>query len=291
MNKKQVMKVTYTDTGRSIYGIALDSDRVLLENSNVAYLSDNKTHTLQRYANKTFAVMQSAWDKSVEITATRNVPTEVRTLLEQGMSDFLEAEKLNEQLKLIQQQLSDKLEFVQQVMPVDVTTARGILLPEEFIEVFQSNLSASVKNELNNLEQICVGYFNDPCPYRFEIYGGNDNKTLLIEREVFIEKYYRCENEMCCEEYDGTMSMRHEAKHTNLYQRYIKEYSEPLPVKGVDFHERLGFGDKSTLMYMCSYTIPLTKDLTEEYAKQLAKDFCDPKKRLDKEKPNKGAER
>ncbi len=280
MNKKQVVKVKETVNAwgtvetNNYYGIAINENQVLLENSRV--VSEG-----------------SMYNTTVEISATRNVPSALRKSLEDGLSAYLDLEKKRKELEILTKEVNSLRRFVNETMPLECNKAKGYLSDREFIEVFEKNLSKPVKQELERCKRLNVGYgsYRDDngTPYDFYIENYN-GKALRLERNVDIDKYYRTENEMVYQEYDGTMQFHSEAEKTKTYKNYISKYSNPLPVKS-KCEEYLELGDKDYLIYNCVYRIPLDKPLTQEYAKKLAEDFCDPKKDLTKVKKTKGVER
>lgn len=280
MNRKQVVKVKETVNAwgkvetNNYYGIAINENQVLLENSRVV-------------------AEGSMYNTTVEISATRNVPSALRKSLEDGLSAYLDLEKKRKELEILTKEVNSLRRFVNETMPLECNKAKGYLSDREFIEIFEKNLSRPVKQELERCKHLNVGYgsYRDDngTPYDFYIenYKG---KALRLERNVDISKYYRTENEMVYQEYDGCMQFHNGAEKTKTYKKYISEYSNPLPVKS-KCEEFLELGDKDYLIYNCVYRIPLDKPLTEEYAKKLAEDFCDPKKDLTKVKKAKGVER
>lgn len=280
MNKKQVVKVKETVNAwgtveiNNYYGIAINENQVLLENSRV--VSEG-----------------SMYNTTVEISATRNVPSALRKSLEDGLSAYLDLEKKRKELEVLTKEVNSLRRFVNETMPLECNKAKGYLSDREFIEIFEKNLSRPVKQELERCKRLNVGYgsYRDDngTPYDFYIENYN-GKALRLERNVDIDKYYRTENEMVYQEYDGTMQFHSGAEKTKTYKNYISKYSNPLPVKS-KCEEYLELGDKDYLIYNCVYRIPLDKPLTQEYAKKLAEDFCDPKKDLTKVKKTKGVER
>lgn len=280
MNKKQVIKVKVTSNawGRvetnNYYGIAIDENQVLLENSMVVSTEGSKYTT-------------------VEVSATRNVPPALRKSLEDGLSAYLDLEKKRKELDELTKEVNSLRSFVNETMPLECNKAKGYLSDKEFIEEFKKNLSRPVKQELERCKRLNVGYgsYRDDNGTPYDLYIENySGKALRLERNVHIDKYYRTENEMVYQEYDGCMQFHDGAEKTKTYKKYISEYSNPLPVKS-KCDEFLELGDKDYLIYNCVYRIPLDKPLTEEYAKKLAEDFCDPKKDLTKVKKAKGTER
>ena len=277
MNKKQVVKVKVTSKvwntveTNNCYGIAIDESQILLENSRVVSAENSKNTT-------------------VEVSATRNVPSALRKSLEDGLSAYLDLEKKRKELDELTKEVNSLRKFVNETMPLECNKAKGYLSDREFIEEFKKNLSKPVKLELERCKRLNVGYGSyNGTPYDFCIFNYN-SKELRIERNVHIDKYYRTENEMVYQEYDGCMQFHEGAEKTKTYKNYISKYSNPLPVKS-KCEEYLELGDKDYLIYNCVYEIPLTKPLTREYAKKLAEDFCDPKKDLTKVKKSKGQER
>lgn len=280
MNKKQVVKVKETVNAwgtvetNNYYGIAINEKQVLLENSRVV-------------------AEGSMYNTTVEISATRNVPFALRKSLEDGLSAYFDLEKKRKELEILTKEVNSLRRFVNETMPLECNKAKGYLSDREFIEIFEKSLSKPVKQELERCKHLNVGYgsYRDDngTPYDFYIENYN-GKALRLERNVDIDKYYRTENEMVYQEYDGTMQFHSGAEKTKTYKNYISKYSNPLPVKS-KCEEFLEIGDKDYLIYNCVYRIPLDKPLTEEYAKKLAEDFCDPKKDLTKVKKTKGVER
>ena len=283
MNKKQVVKVKVTSNAwntvqtNNYYGIAIDENQILLENSKVVSTEENKYYST-----------------TVEVSATRNVPPDLRKSLEDGLSAYLDLEKKCKKLDELTKEVNSLRKFVNETMPLECNKAKGYLSDREFIEEFKKNLSKPVKQELERCKRLNVGYgsYRDDngTPYDFYIFSYNGKEHLTAARNVDIDKYYRKENEMVYQEYDGTMQFHSGAEKTKTYKNYISKYSNPLPVKS-KCDEYLELGDKDYLIYNCVYRIPLDKPLTQEYAKKLAEDFCDPKKDLTKVKKAKGTER
>ena len=289
MNKKQVVKAEIKSRygkKEEMYGIAINDSQVLLENTQVCDIGKQTIGEAIKVLYWGDGYKKPEQEKAeIKVSATRNVPPEIRKALEMGLVDYLE---LYKQLDVLEKTL-DTMELFRRglyEMSNDCREARGILTPKDFCEEFEKSLSPAVKTEMKRIGEIKTGYDCCEAPYTIGMHGSE----LEISREVDITKYYREENEMVYEEYDGCMLMYSDAENTKTYKNYISKYSNPLPVKS-KCDEYLELGDKDYLIYNCVYRIPLDKPLTQEYAKKLAEDFCDPKKDLTKVKKAKGTER
>ena len=183
MNKKQVVKVKVTSNAwnrvetNNYYGIAIDENQILLENSMVVSTEGSKYTT-------------------VEVSATRNVPSALRKSLEDGLSAYLDLERKRKELDELTKEVNSLRRFVDETMPLECNKAKGYLSDREFIEMFEKNLSKPVKQELERCKRLNVGYgsYRDDngTPYDFYIenYSG---KALRLERNAHIDKYYRTE--------------------------------------------------------------------------------------------------
>ena len=237
MNKKQVVKATvtyYHCEPQQMYGIIVDDNRILLEDGKLCNLDS----------------------PVLQVSATRNVPSEIRAALEEALPKVIAMDKAQEQIKTLDKRLKELNQEIGVDLPAKIRSARGLLSRTEFVSEFMNNLTPDIRVALGS---VSTQFFS------------ND---LIIERSVDVEKWYRTENEICYQEYDGEMFIRDGAEKTKTYQDIVKKYSHPLPVKECAVNEGLCFGDKSTLMYFCSYTISVAKPLTKEYAKELADKFC-----------------
>lgn len=241
MNKKQIVKASVTYYGFSapqqMYGVMIDDNRVLLENGQMGDLSAN-----------------------VQVSATRNVPPEVRAVLEEAYSKVIEMDKLNKQILALDEKYHQLKREIGEGVPEDIRRAKGLLTRKEFTDEFFSRLPSALQDAIKS------------CKY--SVYLDYDEENVKITREVPIQKWYRTENEICYQEYDGEMFIADNAENTKTYQDYIRRYSVLLPKVECKAYECLFFGDKSTLTYGCSYNVPITKPLTKEHAKELADKFA-----------------
>ena len=116
MNKKQVVKVKVTSNAwntvqtNNYYGIAIDENQILLENSKVVSTEGNKYYST-----------------TVEVSATRNVPPDLRKSLEDGLSAYLDLEKKCKELDELAKEVNSLRRFVNETMPLECNKAKGYL--------------------------------------------------------------------------------------------------------------------------------------------------------------------
>ena len=143
-------------------------------------------------------------------------------------------------------------------MPDKLQNAKGYLDNKEFTNLFHDSLSDKVKREIRDYDYVFTPPF------------GRSMK-IQISRDVDIQKWYR--GALVEQEYDGTYFIADGAEKMSEYKAYIRKYSRPLSVTG-KLNEDLGLGDKNWLYYNACYEIPVTKEMTKDYAKELARKFC-----------------
>lgn len=265
MNKKQVVKVETTveyafsnPQVKEQYGIAIDGEQVLLESGIVA---DAANQTIRSVKDSRTPVLGNK-RAEVKVSATRNVPTEIRKSLEDGLASYVDLQKQLAVLEQAEKSVKSLMEFITKGMVNECRVARGVLTENEFAEEFMANLSKGIKAENN-----CLKF-----PYTAEARCG----YIILGRSVDIEKYYRRENDMTYQEYDGCMSFRTDAEKSKTYKNFISKHTAPLSVKGAKFEEQLTLEDKDWLVYQGWYSIKLDENrpLTKEYAKEVADKFC-----------------
>ena len=272
MNKKQIVKVQIgNQTG---YGICLDEHSLLLENGKV--LTNESGRWGQGFPQRNNGMLQVhpyPVNAEVKFSNTRNVPPEIRSIMEEGYQAFTTAKTLNKQIGTLLTQMETCTKTLGR-LAVKVDSARGLLQPQAFAEVFKKSLTGRVKQEVAYHETRRMGYHNCTNVFMTD-FSYRDGKPYMMRFyiDVDIEKYFR-EASFIYEEYDGTIFLCDGAEKDANYKRYIKQYSCRLSTH-VKCEESLTVGgDKDFLGYVCSYEIPIKKPLTKEYAKELARMFC-----------------
>jgi hypothetical protein len=295
MNKKQICHITFTPGPYSWglkpfdgYGICLGNDRYLLENGMMftdkgdgTGAAASKFYEFSHNADCYLKTDRSAKLNDVSVTATRNVPQEVRDAMENA---YVSARKMDQMAEKFFEtrdafnKLMKEEEAAINAMPAAVRQVRGTLSKDEFVDAFISALPPYVKAAMDNSRQ--KGYDgNYSRPYEVS-FGSN----IEIYRSVWIEKWAR--PSFTYVEYDDTRCMCSDAEKNPEYQGYMRKYSKPLPVsKKADFEEYLTLGDKNSLEYHGSYTVHVDdrKPLTRAYAKKLADEFVGKTKGMDRE--------
>lgn len=268
MNKKQICKCTTTGFGtpETLYGISDGNGFYLLENGKIGREKDTELCN----ANNLFT---SHFHKSampiVVPSATRNVPPEIRQVLETKYKDFIHFFQIKEQAIHLLQQM-DLIETSIMSTKRDIEKATGVLSPEEFVQVFRENLSDEMKYDLDH--QTCRSYLSDE-DGKWEIWQPY-NDSILIQRHVWIDKYIgNSSYDFLYREYDGCLQIN--TNHSKDYQKIIDRYRKKLNCSDeFKLSESLLIGDKESLYFNEWYTIPIGKQpLTKELAIELAEDF------------------
>ena len=282
MYKKQICKVSFTgcygDNDYNGYGIYIGNGDILLENNKVlteVQSGPNKG----AYAKKDRLIV---WDgstyirnthgevvKDAKISATRNVPEDIRAAMETAGVSAIKMLQMAEKFEKIKSEYTGKMESELEVIksiPEKIRNAKGTLSEQEFVDYFLRSLSPTVKSSMQSSSQ--RGYYGSDGNWGAKIYSNN----LIISRSVLIDK---CTPSFTYLEYDDTRMMCDDAEKNPEYKRYMNDYSKKLPVKGT-ISEYLDIGDKNSLSYYGSYSIKLNpkKALTKDYAKELADKFC-----------------
>ncbi len=290
MNKKQICKISYDDffgrTANNIYGICLYGNVFLLETGKLIDIAtkrldtqpimkdDNILENIKQTLDSSRADiirLNDRWTslKSVTVNNTRNVPGKIRETLEETYDIVSRMIKIQNKFKEIENDYIEemcKLNKLTRGMPEKIRAERGTLSKDEFVKVFYDSLSDEVKYAMNNSK--VRGYNGLDGEYAVEMYSQN----IEINREVWIDKW--ASPSYSYMEYDDTTHIDRD-QDPKAYDRDLKKYSRPLPVKD-KIKEYLSLGDKKSLEYHGSYTIAVDpkKELTKEYAIQLADKFC-----------------
>ena len=289
MNKKQIVKVSYmTRTPQKQkeydvvekYGIVIDEDRILLEDTKVACLKEDKLGTLcntdspKMNLETPVKILGYELSRNFQVSATRNVHPDIRAALEQSYTSFVRYEVLWKQLIKIQNEANTFMENIE-TLPSVVREARGIMSGSEFANAVYDNLTDKIKYAMNKGSRK-RDYYRDYPAYKIDY--DSYNKTIEIRLEVDIDKYFR-KASFIYEKYDGTICFADNAQNDPNYKKILKEYSSPLPVKQKPAEGLSVGGDKDFLSYYCIYRIKADKPMTKEYAKKIANDFCKDKTR------------
>ena len=148
--KKQIYKCSlYYASNESYYGISNGEGFFLLENGLVAR---DKNSENSSNPDSTFFYRSYYKDSSmpcITAVATRNVPLEIRSVLESKYSDFIEFFKTRNALYETMAAL-EGIEKSLQNTKTDIDKASGILSKEEFVEAFIQNLSGDMQYDLKH---------------------------------------------------------------------------------------------------------------------------------------------
>lgn len=278
MNKKQIMKISYcrkrlysNNDKSECYGIYLGDNKLLLEDLSIIDLFKNIvsrpiTDIDEYYIKNNYGYVSRIEEygrtenlTAINITATRNVPVEIRKGLEKAYESVDKILKMDRKLDKIHEEYRNEMEIQMGLIkdiPKICRDSRGILTNNEFLEEFEKNLSFQVTNKMEENE------------YKAYIYALPTK--IYIEREVMIEKWASPSYSYL--EYDDTRQVNRDYD-PEAYDKDLKTYSKPLPVEG-KITESMSLGDKNWLIYSGGYVIDVNKPLTKEYAKELAEKFC-----------------
>lgn len=203
---------------------------------------------------------QESYPVSKVVFRAKKGINEKKQVLKEAAKDCQQIDKITDEITALIEKRRGYQESVRLVKD-KCFHADGLLTESEFLSAFKKELSSTVRNRMEE--------------NRFRIYIDPyySKKDLTVETDVFIQKYCReSDYSFLFTEYDGTLMMETDAEKCKDYKAVINRYSRNLRV-GIKPEERLGIGDKNTLIYDCCYEIPLKKSYTIEYAKELAKKF------------------
>lgn len=253
--RKQICKVTNNYSDKPIYGISLGNGLFLLETGKVGKTNEYESKHLYTsiYSDNSFT--------RIEANATRNVPEDIRILLEEGLVNLEKILKIRDNINKEMQEIN-KFEDKLKVLPTKIINAKGEMTPNEFKEEFLKNLSIDLSY------QIKESYTRD---FYGEVYWDVEcsNKRLSISRDYCIDKYIGERYSFTYREYDGCLMISEEDEQ---YRKILKQIRKELNCN-MKIDDFLSIGDKETLNYTGYYEIPLKKTLTKEYAKELANEF------------------
>ncbi len=295
MNQKQIYEVLYKPLygGKetSCYGICLDRNHLLLEDLSLILIKEQKISvpilrsiaparlpniaSALRNGNSSLLNLQQIALQSpnanslstFEVEVAEDVPGPIKKALEEAYevaNKMLEAEeKLNE---ILAQYCEEQKALTEQIknVPEICRNARGTITEGEFVEAFIDNLSDDMRHAMERAD------------YTIEM---SPTGQINIRRDVEIEPWAKPSYSYL--EYDGTRFLD---RSSEAYDTDLKKYSSPLPV-GTKIRESLNLGDKDWLYYVGEYEIPLeaSRELTKEYAKELAMAFCGISRTLEEE--------
>ena len=279
MNKKQICKVNYEvkpygkePQAHTQYGICVGDNAYLMEDGyvmDVKNLRVTSTHNLEFFDNSNFS--GSFRVESSSVSATRNVPPDIRERMEEAYTAFtnaMQAKQKFEKLKAMYKKEMSGYQETLKAFPTEIKHCRGILNAQEFLNAFMEALPEYVKAAMQAKPK--VNYWgNKTGDYTMELRGNE----IQIDTWIDIVKYFR-ESSFTYEEYDGTIMMTDDAEETPEYKRYLEKYRHTLPVNANLSYEYLSVGnDKDYLCYHAGYEIEIKKPMTKEYAGELADKF------------------
>ena len=283
MYGKQICKISYgIPYGQSYkgYGICVGDNTFLLENG--AVLEADKVH-IGRFNFDTSRLRDGRQNipdfypgsangglTNISISATRNVPANIRAAMEEAADAFIKSKKIYERFEKVRNAYVQAVEepvAILNGLADKLNKCKGVLNKQEFTEAFKESLSRDVKVAMELATK--HGFYGTEGEYEVMLYGNE----LSIERNVIINKW--CTPPYTYLEYDDTRQMCQDAEKHPEYIKTLKKYSYPLPVNA-KIEEWLELGDKNTLTYRGEYHIKLDKDkpLTRDYAVQLAREFA-----------------
>ncbi len=298
MNKKQVCKISCdTQWGKSFngYGICVGDDLFLLENGYVLAMAGEKREKnllcdrglFALYMNNMYDMIDNmagtSWERVTEInvSATRNVPTDIREAMENAAENLIQMRKLHERFQEDKEKFNRMMEErnkVVKAMPAIVRESKGLLSKDEFAKAFEEALPENVRYAMEHSAQRNYSG-NMEGNFKVNIYS-----NIQIERHVWIDKWAK--PSFTYLEYDDTRAMYDDAETFPEYKEYLKKYSKRLPVSPkAEFSEYLALGDKNSLGYYGMYFIEIDdrKPLTKEYAEKLADEFAGIKRTKNKD--------
>lgn len=293
MYKKQICKVSFKsryNNGNDYngYGICIGDNSLLLENNNILKeIQEGNYKGQYKLKNSLFTNINGIYTKNrygdlvnnVKISATRNVPEDIREVMENAGTSAIKMLQMEEKFNRIKDEYTEKIKAeLENVtnMPEKIRASKGTLSKQEFIDCFTKNLSSKVKYAMENSVQ--RGYSGEDGNWEINIYSNN----LTLRREVWIDKW--ATPSFTYLEYDDTRQISSDAEKNPEYQSYMRKYSKHLPVKE-KIEEYLSLGDKNSLEYYGEYTIKLNPkcELTKEYAAEIANKFCGVEKEKEEE--------
>lgn len=272
MNKKQICKceIKYYNETQTLYGISNGEGFFLLEDGRIGR---EQGCNLEGQNNLTFNSSYHQNSMPIVIpSATRNVPPEIRTILEDKYADFIKFFKVRNEMIASMKALSG-IESSLYSTKKEIDKAQNRLSPKEFVDAFKDNLSSEMKYDLEHQTQ--RGYCNDN-DGKWEIKFENFNSiNIKISRSIWIDKYIGEDKyDFTYREYDGCLMINN--RDTSDYLKIINKYHKELNCPdNITFSECLYVGDKDSLSYYEYYRIPIdrNKPLTLELAKELANNF------------------
>lgn len=279
MNKGQIVKIKYNDNNEksipwSGYGICIDPNTNLyvLENGNLLHDKSICPDYMNGYQKRFEYNFRRPFD-TVEISATRNVPENIRIALTSMGKEVVyliqERKRYDAFMEEHNKKYDEHKTNIQSSLKT-IRSERGILTKDEFIEEFIKQLSPAVQRALKDGE--CRAYNGWDGKWNVRLYS-----NIQIERSVWIDKYIGNSYDFTYREYDGCLMID---KETKQYKQIMEKYHKELPVKDKPNEEYLTIGDKESLEYHENYIIPIDKSRphTKAYAKELADKFCGVKK-------------
>lgn len=277
MKAKQIVKVRFNN--EEMYGVCLGENKLLLENGRVI-LDVNDPFIYKPFLDYTSygypigvmeTILHEGFARGLKISNTRNVPSEIRSVLEKACGAYNHAVEIMNKINPLLKQLGQERKVVADI-PADIRDGGGFLLPHEFEYMFLCSLTGEVGRRVRECEEQCVGYYNAPEPFEASVFHSDTH--LYLQRTVLIDRNFR-NGSFIYKGDDGNVHLKPNAQKDPDYQWYLKQHSSPLPVKNYEYTETLNVGGNGFFTYCLSYDIPLTKPLTEHYAQELAKAFSD----------------
>lgn len=287
MSKKQIVKITYPEnrcyTTYTGYGIDCGNGEYLTDRGDVIDVERYRLSDLAILKDINMSKSSSSLSfpiKDFIIKNTRNVPSEIRSILESAMTNYLTYTKYMSEIKELEKKAREFL-INKEILQEKIFAAKGLLTSNQFLQEFRDSLSATVQYELDNGTSN-QGYYQKEGSWKLKI-NSLRNPMLLIERDVLIEKYFR-KSTFTYEEYDGEIFLTENAEKTKAYQNYLRKFRKELSLTGCELKDNLSAG--GSLWYHGEYEIPLPKELTKESAKALAEKVCGIKRVQVQAKPN-----
>lgn len=296
--KKQIYKCSlYYAPDKSYYGISNGEGFFLLENGLIAR---DKTVENSNDPDSTFFYRSNYHDSGmpcVTAATTRNVPPEIRSVLENKYSDFVEFFKTRNALRETMAAL-EEIEKSLQNTKTDIDKASGILSKEEFVEAFIQNLSGDMQYDLKHqIEKDASGEIAGL--WNIAVTPGHYGLLRIVRKLQVAKHVNEGDYDFLRHGYNGALSI--ETGGSKDYQTLLDKYCQKLDCSkvntgsvekllvtgdmrlpegsdtGISFYQDLYIDSRNnSLVYMENYQMFFgEKPLTAELAADLAYAFDD----------------
>lgn len=258
---KTILSVSLCDEDKNavnLCGIGLNDSYILLENGLIVDMDNHNLRSVEISENAkdviSYPLSSSRYNIVLNIGHARGVSVETKQTLKQLYDGYRELAK-NASMFCMARMTFEGSRAKFRRLTTFANEKQGLLSLEEFANEFEANLSDEIYAETKKIACEKKDFYGNCVPFETIAY----KDRIEIRRTV-----------CACKTSDEIFDL----ERSETGRNYLSEYGVELAVKH-DCDKRLFIGQGNAVFCSVTYTIPIEKALTKQYAKELADSFCE----------------